>query len=59
MTRKSTVHCRKTRKRNSEFKKNDSVETKSKQRKATNIHLWPVLISAKEHLRDALFKLDN
>ena len=99
MTRKSTVHCRKTRKRNSEFKKNDSLETKSKQtrplvrmrpgrslpaapfcqglnvrcgvavgvkkkkkskqRKANNIRLCPVLTSAKEHLRDALCKLDN
>ena len=59
MTRKSTVHCKKTRKKNSEFKKNDSLETKSKQRKANNIRLCPVLTSAKEHLRDARFKLDN
>lgn len=61
MTRKSTVHCKKTRKKkkNSEFKKNDSLETKSKQGKANNICLCPVLTSAKEHLRDALLKLDN
>lgn len=54
-----TVRKPEKKKKNSEFKKNDSLETKSKQGKANNICLCPVLTSAKEHLRDALLKLDN